>query len=418
MIFSLFLFVFVFGTTNVDGVLAVVEKEVVLKSEVLQQTYVLASQNKIDPFKDVESFEVLYADVVDQMINNLVLYDLAVKDTNFVVLDEVVEENLAFEIKRRVELAGSVSSLEKMLGEPLSLIRSKLRIEIKKSMLIEQYTSSVVQSISPTFVDVENFYNEYRDSLPLLEKRVGFSVFEWPVHVSKKKRRGAVSFLRGLKDSVINDKRSFEVFAKKYSDDIGSSQNGGLLGFTTRGTLVPEYESVAYGLKVGEISDPFFSPFGCHIVLLNDRVGEKINSSHILKKVQFEDNDFALAADSLLLFLEKQNVNNSVNKFDSIASHYQNKGKRFQGVFRDVPITSLPPFLSFVSSAKLGFFDPFVNESSIFYGHVFSFSGSDKQTLENSYQNIYNLTRSMLIEQKILQLINKHSEKIHVQKFY
>ena len=352
------------------------------------------------------------------MINNLVLYDLAVKDTNFVVLDEVVEENLAFEIKRRVELAGSVSSLEKMLGEPLSLIRSKLRIEIKKSMLIEQYTSSVVQSISPTFVDVENFYNEYRDSLPLLEKRVGFSVFEWPVHVSKKKRRGAVSFLRGLKDSVINDKRSFEVFAKKYSDDIGSSQNGGLLGFTTRGTLVPEYESVAYGLKVGEISDPFFSPFGCHIVLLNDRVGEKINSSHILKKVQFEDNDFALAADSLLLFLEKQNVNNSVNKFDSIASHYQNKGKRFQGVFRDVPITSLPPFLSFVSSAKLGFFDPFVNESSIFYGHVFSFSGSDKQTLENSYQNIYNLTRSMLIEQKILQLINKHSEKIHVQKFY
>ena len=418
MIFSLFLFVFVFGTTNVDGVLAVVEKEVVLKSEVLQQTYVLASQNKIDPFKDVERFEVLYADVVDQMINNLVLYDLAVKDTNFVVLDEVVEENLAFEIKRRVELAGSVSSLEKMLGEPLSLIRSKLRIEIKKSMLIEQYTSSVVQSVSPTFVDVENFYNEYRDSLPLLEKRVGFSVFEWPVHVSKKKRSGAISFLKGLKDSVINDKHSFEVLAKKYSDDIGSSQNGGLLGFTTRGTLVPEYESVAYGLKVGEISDPFFSPFGCHIVLLNDRVGEKINSSHILKKVQFEDNDFALAADSLLLFLEKQNVNNSVNKFDSIASHYQNKGKRFQGVFRDVPITSLPPFLSFVSSAKLGFFDPFVNESSIFYGHVFSFSGSDKQTLENSYQNIYNLTRSMLIEQKILQLINKHSKKIHVQKFY
>ena len=169
MIFSLFLFVFVFSATNVDGVLAVVEKEVVLKSEALQQTYVLASQNKIDPFKDVDKFESLYTDVVDQMVNNLVLYDLAVRDTNFVVMDEVVEESLNYEIKRRVELAGSVSSLEKMLGESLSLIRSKLRIEIRKSMLIEQYTSSVVQSVSPTFIDVENFYKEYKDSLPLLE---------------------------------------------------------------------------------------------------------------------------------------------------------------------------------------------------------------------------------------------------------
>ena len=418
MIFSLFLFVFVFSTTNVDGVLAVVEKEVVLKSEALQQTYMLASQNKIDPFKDVDKFESLYTDVVDQMVNNLVLYDLAVRDTNFVVMDEVVEESLNYEIKRRVELAGSVSSLEKMLGESLSLIRSKLRIEIRKSMLIEQYTSSVVQSVSPTFIDVENFYKEYKDSLPLLESRVSFSVFEWPVHVNKDKRNEVVSFLEGLKDSADNDIGVFASFAEEYSDDIGSAPNGGLLGFTNRGTLVPEYETVAYGLKVGEISSPFFSPFGCHIVLLNDRVGEKINSSHILKKVLFEDNDFALAADSLLLFLEEQNVNNNVNKFDSIASHHQNKKKSFQGVFRDVSINSLPPFLSFLSSSEVGFFDPFVNESSIFCGHVFSFSEAGKQTLENNYQNIYNLARSMLIEQEILKLINKHSANIYVQKYY
>ena len=365
--FSLFLFVFLFGTTNVDGVLAVVEKEVVLKSEALQQTYMLASQNKMNPFKDVDKFEALYKDVVDQMVNNLVLYDMAVRDTNFVVLDEVVEESLSYEIKRRVELAGSISSLEKMLGEPLSLIRSKLRIEIKKSMLIEQYTSSVVQSVSPTFIDVENFYREYKDSLPPLDKRVNFSVFEWSVHVNKDKRKEVVSFLEVLKDSASNNPDKFASFAKKYSDDVGSASNGGLLGFTSRGTLVPEYETVVYGLKVGEVSSPFFSPFGCHIVLLNDRVGEKINSSHILKKVLFEDNDFALAADSLLLFFEKQDVNNNVNKFDSIASHFQNKGKRFQGVFRDVSVNSLPPFLSFLSSSKTGYFDPFVNESSIFY---------------------------------------------------
>ena len=154
MIFSFLFFVFIFGTTNVDGVLAVVEKEVILKSEALQQSYMLASQNNIDPFENPKEFEGLYVDVVDQMVNNLVLYDMALRDTNFVVLDEVVEENLSFEIKRRVELAGSISSLEKMMGESLALIRSKLRIEIKKSMLIEQYTSSVVQGVSLSLIHI------------------------------------------------------------------------------------------------------------------------------------------------------------------------------------------------------------------------------------------------------------------------
>tara|TARA_B100002052_G_scaffold194264_1_gene177138 strand:- start:2327 stop:3583 length:1257 start_codon:yes stop_codon:yes gene_type:complete len=418
MIFSFLFFSIFFGATNVDGVLAVVEKEVILKSEALQQSYMLASQNKIDPFKNPDKFEVLYEDVVDQMINNLVLYDMALRDTNLVILDEVVEENLNYEIKRRVELAGSVSSLEKMLGESLSLIRSKLRIEIKKSMLIEQYTSSVVQKVSPTFTDVENFYKEYKDSLPMLEKRISFSIFEWPVYVNKQKRDDVVFLLENLKDSISKGEGTFEFFAKKYSDDAGSASSGGLLGFTSRGTLVPEYETVAYGLKVGETSSPFFSPFGCHIVHINDRVGEKINTSHILKKVHFEDNDFALAADSLILFLEKNNVYNNVNKFDSIASHFQNKGKSFQGVFRDVPVSSVPPFLSFLSSSEVGFFDPIVNESSLFCGHVFSVSEATNQTLENSYQNIYNLSRSMLIEEKILDLINKHSEKIYIQKYY
>ena len=418
MIFSFLFFSIFFGATNVDGVLAVVEKEVILKSEALQQSYMLASQNKIDPFKNPDKFEVLYEDVVNQMINNLVLYDMALRDTNLVILDEVVEENLNYEIKRRVELAGSVSSLEKMLGESLSLIRSKLRIEIKKSMLIEQYTSSVVQKVSPTFTDVENFYKEYKDSLPMLEKRISFSIFEWPVYVNKQKRDDVVFLLENLKDSISKGEGTFEFFAKKYSDDAGSASSGGLLGFTSRGTLVPEYETVAYGLKVGETSSPFFSPFGCHIVHINDRVGEKINTSHILKKVHFEDNDFALAADSLILFLEKNNVYNNVNKFDSIASHFQNKGKSFQGVFRDVPVSSVPPFLSFLSSSKVGFFDPIVNESSLFCGHVFSVSEATNQTLENSYQNIYNLSRSMLIEEKILDLINKHSEKIYIQKYY
>ena len=414
----LILFGVFWGSSPLDGVVAVVENEVILKSDVLQQTYMLASEQNLDPYKNPLLFEGLYDDVLNQMVDNLVLYDLSSKDTNIVVLDQDVEEGLGIEIKRRIELAGSVSSLEKMFGESLALIRSKLRFEIKKSMQIEFYTSSLAQSVRPSLSDVKTFYREFKDSLPVLGSRVSFSVFEWPVFVNKSKKDQTFSFLSSLKDSVVLGSSSFGSLAKNHSDDVGSSKNGGNLGYTLRGSLVPEYEAVAYSLSVGEVSDPFLSPFGCHVVFLEDRVGEKINSSHILKKLSFEDKDFKLAADSLSFFLDEQLVYSNVNKFDSLCSHYNKKNKIFQGVFRGVPVSSLPPFLSFLSTASVGFLDSFVNENKIYVVRVFDVLGSEPQTLENSYESLYNFTRSKMIEEKIVSLINNHKKNIYIQTFY
>ena len=116
-------FVVVWGATPVDGVLAVVEKEVILKSDVLQQSYALASQRNIDPYNSPLLFESLYEDVLNQMVDNLVLYDLASKDTTITILDQDVEASLGVELQKRIEIAGSVSALEEMLGESFSLIQ-------------------------------------------------------------------------------------------------------------------------------------------------------------------------------------------------------------------------------------------------------------------------------------------------------
>ena len=415
--FLLFL-CFSFSNTNIDGVIAVVENEVILQSEALQQSYMMASQTGIDPFVNKAEFDILYKQVSDQLVDNLVLYDMAIKDTNIFVSDEDVEENLNFELKRRTELAGSVSELERVLGEPLNLIRSKLRLEIRKSMLIEKYTSSIIQTISPGVSDVKNFYDSYKDSLPALEKRLSFSLLEWPVYINSEKESSIKYFLSSLKDSILNGFSSFSDYAKRYSDDPGSSSNGGALGFTVRGTLVPEYELVAFNLSPGQISEPFLSPFGCHLVFLEERVGEKIKTSHILKRIEFDDNDYKLAADSLSLFLKDLNVNNNVNKFDSLCSHYNNKNKNFQGVYKRFPVSSLPDFLSFLPSESEGFVGPFVSGESVFMAYLSEIKSKEKQTLDNNYNNIFNLTRSMLIEDKILELINRHSNNIYIHKNY
>ncbi|WKN33919.1 peptidylprolyl isomerase [Porifericola rhodea] len=74
----------------------------------------------------------------------------------------------------------------------------------------------------------------------------------------------------------------FGKLARKHSDDIGSKDYEGRLGFMEKGQLVPEYEKAALNLKVGEISKPVRTDFGFHIIQLLAVKGERFDTRHIL----------------------------------------------------------------------------------------------------------------------------------------
>ena len=69
----------------------------------------------------------------------------------------------------------------------------------------------------------------------------------------------------------IKDGEDFEEFAKLLSDDPGTSNNGGVLGWAGPGNFVPEFDAMVDTLEIGELSEPFRSPFGWHIVEVLDR---------------------------------------------------------------------------------------------------------------------------------------------------
>tara|TARA_Y100000768_G_scaffold232962_1_gene176024 strand:+ start:398 stop:1687 length:1290 start_codon:yes stop_codon:yes gene_type:complete len=402
---------------TVDGVAAVVENNVILKSDVMQQAFLFAQQQGVDPSKRPSLFENIYLQTLDQMINNLILYEVSLKDTNIVVDQLTVEESLNSEIKRRIEYAGSARKLEEMFGEPLSMIRAKLRLEIKKSIRVESFSGSIYQSVSPTMVDVKMFYNTFKDSLPTSPENVSFSVFEWPLKIDSNKEIETQEFLKEIKNRVLSGE-SFYDLAIEYSEDLGSSSSGGKLGYFVRGSLFPEYEEVAFSLNPGDVSDPFKTDLGYHIVLLEDRVGEKIKTSHILKKIRSGDVD--LEKNKLLFsdFLGEYDVYNYVERFDSLCAHFSFEGSSFNGVFPKTPVSSLPDFLDKKTLLSTGFKDVVVGEKSLFFIRVWDYNKESVFSLENNYNELLGLTRNKLINDKILNLINKEKENLYVEKFY
>lgn len=82
---------------------------------------------------------------------------------------------------------------------------------------------------------------------------------------------------------------NFPIIAEQYSEDEGSAKQGGSLGVFGKGQMVPEFEKVAFSLKPGEISKPFKTDFGWHIVKCDSLGTDQIKASHILLKVTTSD---------------------------------------------------------------------------------------------------------------------------------
>jgi peptidyl-prolyl cis-trans isomerase D len=81
----------------------------------------------------------------------------------------------------------------------------------------------------------------------------------------------------------------FEDVAKRESDDTVSGRAGGKLGMSGKGAYVPEFETAANKLKVGELSPPVLTQFGYHLIRLDERKGDSISLHHILKFIKQGD---------------------------------------------------------------------------------------------------------------------------------
>ena len=98
---------------------------------------------------------------------------------------------------------------------------------------------------------------------------------------SQEAKNKAIERLKLMKERIAKGV-DFNSLATLYSDDPGSRSKGGCYDSIRRGAFVPEFEAVAFKLKVGEVSDIFETKYGFHIMILRARRGDEVDVCHIL----------------------------------------------------------------------------------------------------------------------------------------
>lgn len=98
---------------------------------------------------------------------------------------------------------------------------------------------------------------------------------------TKKTKSEALIFAYQLYERITKGE-SFAELAKKYSEDPGSAPQGGVYADVKRGEFMPKFEEILFKLKQKEISKPFKTEYGYHIVELLSMDGNKYTCRHIL----------------------------------------------------------------------------------------------------------------------------------------
>lgn len=262
-----------------DRIVAVVDNEVILQSELEFQTSMFANQRQLDP-----KTPGLKDQILKSMIEEKLVYAQADLDSIIVSEDEV-NQRIDYQIQTFKQQYGSIANIEKMYGMSIEKIKRELRDDVRKSLMVQRLQEKNFGGLQSTKREVDEFFEVYKDSIGMIpEKLTIHHIYRNPKTSDKSKivfKEKATQILDSVKLGV-----DFAELAKNHSEDPGSAVQGGDLGFVKRGVFYPEFEEAAFKLKEGEISEVIESPIGYHIIQLIEKRGESINTRHILIKIK------------------------------------------------------------------------------------------------------------------------------------
>ena len=310
---------------KIDGVAAVIGDFVVLDSDIDKQF----TQLKVS---GVSTKDITRCQIFGKLLEDKLYQHHAIQDSI-----EVNNAEIQSYVDQQINMfAEQIGSMDKLIDYYNKSSEQELRSEMfelnKNSELAKKMQESIIEDIEVTPEEVRQFFNSIpKKDRPIFGTELRVSqIVVIPVTTDEEKQK-VVDRLKQFKADVVDNGASFVTKAVLYSDDVPSRRNGGKYTINRkRSPMVKEFNEVAFSLEEGQISEPFETEFGYHIIFLEKIRGQEYDVRHILLRPKVNPEDIKDAKDKIENIRERI-VAGDISFSDAARDSRDEKETKFDG---------------------------------------------------------------------------------------
>jgi len=288
-----------FKRQKIDGIIATVGDYIILDSDIDKNFLELSSQgNSIEGITRC------------QMLGNLLeqrLYAHQALQDSIVVKDAEINSMMEEKIGTMLEQSrGSMEDLVKYYKKNSEEEFRTYFFEIlKMNKLTSDMTNKIIDKVEITPEEVRTFFKGIKkEELPVFGDELEISQIVIRPKVTEAEKQKVKDKLNEFKKDVEGG-ASFYSKAVLYSQDPGSKSNGGFMKVNRKTPLVKEFKDVAFSLDEGQISEPFETEFGFHIIYIEKIRGQDVDLRHILIAPKISEESLKEAKEEALMIRKK-----------------------------------------------------------------------------------------------------------------
>lgn len=270
------------GGEIADRIVAVVGDSVVLKSDIdLEMAQMRQAGTPVGDSTQI------FKGIVERRVGELVLLQAAIRDTSIHITDEQISTEVQRELDARRRQFGDDAKFQAALaqaGMTQDELRRSISQEVSGRALLREYIQKVSRDRHAPPVsdaDIKKYFEANKASFGSRPATVTFT----QVVLAPKASDSARATARTKAEDALTKLRAgadFETTAKQYSDDPSTRERGGDLGWFRSGSMVREFDQVAFALRPGEVSTIVETSFGFHIIKVEKVRGAERQARHIL----------------------------------------------------------------------------------------------------------------------------------------
>ena len=267
---------------KIDGVIATVGDYIILDSDIDKSFLELSSQG--NSIKDISRCQML-----GKLLEDKLYAHQAVQDS-IIIKDDEIKEKLNEQVNYMVEQLGSMDKVVQYFKKSTEdEFRTELFDIIKTNKLGGEMQRKIIDAVEITPEETRTFFKAIAESdLPVFGAEMEVAQIVVAPKISDEEKQRVINRLKEIKAEVLAGS-SFKTRAVIYSDDRGSASSGGFYKINRKTQFVKEFKDVAFSLGEGEVSEPFETEYGYHIIMVEKIKGQEVELRHILMMPKVSD---------------------------------------------------------------------------------------------------------------------------------